>query len=112
MRAAAYILTLRDARTPEPTLEDILAAVAEITRVPVKEMLAHRRFRPYSRARMIFYYAATVLTSHKEEAISHTVNRERSAASHGKCLVQRERDRFEPELSTVMARFQPMRQAA
>lgn len=105
MRALAAILTLRDAGPSEPTLEAILSATSEVTRVPIKEMKARRRPSAYARARMIYYYAATVLTSHKIEAISQAIGRERSTSSYGKCIVERDRARFEPCLSRVLERF-------
>jgi chromosomal replication initiation ATPase DnaA len=112
MSAFASILTLRETKQPEPTLEAILQAVAQEMRVPVKQMQSRRRFNEYSRARLVYYYAAHCLTSQKEEAIASVLHKERSTASYGKMVVERDRERFEPGLSRVLSRFTQWRQAA
>lgn len=106
------ILTLKDARPPEPTLEDLLEAVSVICHVPKKELMARRRWASYARARHIFFYAARTLTSEKCVAISGILNRDHGTGSHGYLKVLRNPAAFEPELSRVMARFQPMQEAA
>lgn len=112
MRALKWILTLKDKAVAEPTLEAILQAVAQEMRVPMKEMLAHRRFNAYCRARFVYYYAAYRLTSQKEEAIAAMVNRERSAASYGKTQVERDINRYEPFVSRIVSQFSTRREAA
>lgn len=110
MRAA--ILTLADARPPEPTLEALLEAVAVICHVPRKELMARRRWASYAKARNIYFYAARTLTSEKCIAISGILGRDHSTGSNGYLNVVRNPARYEPELSRVMSRFQPMQEAA
>lgn len=111
-RADKYILTLKDCGPISPTLEDILAAVVEVTRVPVKELYARHRYAPYCRARHIYCYVATVLTGEKCEAVSGLLNRHRSTSHHGYQTVKTNPNEFEPELSRVLGRFQRLEAAA
>lgn len=110
MRAA--ILTLADARTPEPSLEELLEAVALLTHIPRKELMGRRRWASYCRARHIFFHAARRLTSHKMETIGTFMGRDHSTVSHGCQMVDEDPQRFEPELSRVMAQFQNLAVAA
>lgn len=112
MSAVAAILTLRDAASHEPALEDILRVTSEVTRVSVKELLTRRRTAQYDIARMVFYHAASVLTSHKTEAISSMLRRERSAASYARGVFERTPDKLEPGLSRVLGRFSVQKAAA
>lgn len=112
MSVAAYILTLREAAPTYPTLEEVLQAVLDVTKVPLRELYARRRYIPYCRARHLYYYAATVLTREKCDAVSAMLNRDRSTGSHGYQQVLTNPNKFQPELSRIMARFQKISAAA
>ena len=93
----------------EPKLHEIMRVISEETRIGVLDIMSPRRFAPTVRARMIYYYAAKHFTSKSIVAIGRDCGgRDHSTVLTGIAKVTHRRDLYEPELSAVIARLQPV----
>lgn len=91
-----------------PPLELVLRAVCVATKVSKAALVSERRHKPSVRARHLFYFAARELTPSSLPKIGKICGgRDHSTILHGIRQVVEKREYFEPELSMVMASFQP-----
>lgn len=90
----------------EPTLGLVMHLTALRTGVPVENMKSERRAKELVRARMIFYKVAYAVTKRSTLKIGYYAGRrDHSTVIHGLQVVEKDRERFEPELSDILAAF-------
>lgn len=85
-----------------PQLIQLLNEVNIRTGISMMELKSPRRFAKVVRARMIFYMLAKTTTPRSLHQIAKVVDRDHSTVLHGIQCVERDRARFEPELSQLI----------
>lgn len=89
---------------PPGQLADLLEIVAQETGFTKWELRCPWRDRPLLRARMMFYFAARVLTTKSLPQIAEFICRNHSTVLHGAKCVHADRQAFEPEISRIIDR--------
>ena len=104
------ILTLKE-HDARPSLQEVLEAVVDETKVYAVQIKGETRFSLVVRARMIFYAAAKRLTGNGTPRIGRFAgDRDHSTVMSGLKRVQERKRYYEPEMSRVMARFDGAKQ--
>lgn len=97
-------IVLRNPGTPSLGL--LMHLTSRRTGVPVDDMKSARRSKDFVRARMIFYKAAYAVTKCSTLKIGYYAGRrDHSTVIHGLRVVDKDRSRFEPELSDILSAF-------
>lgn len=96
-----------------PSLASIMEVVSDCCRVGKKDMMSRRRAAHIVRARHIMYFVAAELTNQSLPQISRFLDgRDHTTILHGIRKVKALRHKFEPELSEVLERISPKKDAA
>jgi len=92
--------------TPIPSFAMIIAAVAEVTDVPVRDMLGPWRYRRAVHARQVAIYLMRKIKNASFPQIGEKLGgRDHSTAMHSYRQVETNREKFEPTLKAVVARL-------